>query len=198
MNRLHTFDRDVFRAAHIELENAGFTVSSASPDLLADGIALTVYRERDDFGALIAFSELGHLAHYGAVYLWGGDLESSPKPFKARDVRSRLESFVSKVCLSVSSTAPGQGARQAELAKAAFSVGGLAEGHGIDSEAFRAQLEEAGFTCGLEPNRVTATVQTSLRAGIRKPWTLEDKPAPEARKANTSSGNTWKPSKGGW
>jgi hypothetical protein len=185
MTRLHTFDRDVFRAAQIELENAGFTVSSSTPDLLADGIALTVYRERDDFGALIAFPELGHLAHYGAVYLWGGDLESNPKPFKQRDIRSRLEAFVAKVCLSVSSTAPGQGARQAELSKAAFSIGGLAEGHGVDSEAFRGQLEEAGFACGLEPHRVMATVQTSLRAGIRKPWTLEDKPIPEKPKQNT-------------
>ena len=198
MTRSHTFDRDVLRAAQYELEKAGFTVSSATPDLLADGIALTVYRERDDFGALIAFPELGHIVHYGAVYLWGGDLESSPKPFKARDIRSRLEAFVSKVCLSVSSTAPGQGARQAELSKAAFSVGGLAEGHGVDSEAFRAQLEEAGFASGLEPHRVTATVQTSLRAGIRKPWMLEDKPKPEKRKPSYSSGNAWKPSKGGW
>jgi hypothetical protein len=198
MTRLYTFDRDVLRAAHIELEKAGFTVSSASPDLLADGHALVVYREHDDYGAVISFHELGHIVHYGAVYLWGGDLESSPKPFKARDIRSRLEAFVAKVCLSVSSIAPGQGARQAELSRAAFSVGGLAEGHGVDSETFRTQLEEAGFACGLEPNRVTATVQTSLRAGIRKPWVLEDKPAPETRKTSTSSGTAWKPSKGGW
>jgi hypothetical protein len=185
MTSLHTFDRDVLRAAQYELERVGFTVSSPTPDLLADGIALTAYRVKDDFGALIAFPELGHIVHYGAVYLWGGDLESNPKPFKARDIRSRLESFVAKVCLSVSSTAPGQGARQVELSKAAYSIGGLAEGHGVDSEAFRGQLEQAGFASGLEPHRVIATVQTSLRAGIRKPWTLEDKPMPEKPKQNT-------------
>ena len=181
----YTFDRDVLKAARRELEQAGFTVSSATPDLLADGVVMTAYRSSDDAGYLVAFRELGHLVHYGAVYLWGGDLESSPKPWVQRDIRSRLETYISKVCQSVSSTAPGQGNRQATLAKAAYSVGGLAEGHGVDPEAFRSQLEDAGQACGLEPHRVTATVQTSLRAGIRKPWTLEDKPMPEKPKQNT-------------
>ena len=194
----YTFDRDVLKAARRELEQAGFTVSSATPDLLADGVVMTAYRSSDDAGYLVAFRELGHLVHYGAVYLWGGDLESSPKPWVQRDIRSRLETYISKVCQSVSSTAPGQGNRQAELAKAAYSVGGLAEGHGVDPEAFRSQLEEAGQACGLELNRIKATVQTSLRAGIRNPWMLEDKPAPQSSKQSRSSGNSWKPSEGGW
>ncbi len=194
--RHHTFDRDVLRGAICELERAGFSVSSATPDLLADGIALTAYRSSDDYGAVIAFPELGHICHYGAVYLWAGDLESSPKPYQARDIRSRLESWVSKVCLSVSSLPSGQGLRQAELAKAAYKVGGLASGHDVDPEAFRSQLEDAGLSSGLEPHRVRATVQSSLRSGVRNPWQLEDRPAPS--KPERSSGKSWKASKGGW
>ncbi len=175
----HHFDRDLLRGAILELEKAGFAVSSATPDLLADGIAVTAYRARDDFGAVIAFPELGHICHYGAVYLWAGDLESNPKPYAKRDIRSRLETYVAKVCQGVSSTPAGQGARQENLAKAAYKVGGLASGHDVDPEAFRSQLEDAGLASGLEPHRVRATVQTSLRAGIRNPWKLEDRPAPD-------------------
>jgi hypothetical protein len=195
--RHHTFDRDVLRAATLELVKAGFAVSSAAPDLLADGIALTAYREHDDFGAVIAFSELGHLVHYGAVYLWAGDLNSSPKPFGQRDIRSRLESYISKICLCVASTPAGQGARQENLSRAAYKVGGLAAGHDLDPESLKAQLEDAGLASGLEPHRVRATVQTSLRAGQRNPWTLEERPTltkPDRR----SSAKSWKPTKGGW
>jgi hypothetical protein len=188
--RHHTFDRDVLRAATLELKKAGFEVSSATPDLLADGIALTAYRAHDDFGAVIAFPELGHICHYGAVYLWAGDLESSPKPYQHRDIRSRLESYIAKICLGVAATPAGQGARQAELAKAAYKIGGLASGHDVDPEAFKAQLEDAGMACGLEPHRVRATVQTSLRAGQRNPWQLEERPAPT--KPDRSSGTTFK------
>ena len=187
-----TFDRDVLRAAWRELEQAGFTVSSATPDLLADGVVLIAYRSSDDIGYMVAFRELGHLVHYGAVYLWGGDLESSPKPWVQRDVRSRLETYISKICQSVASTAPGEGNRQATLAKAAYSIGGLAEGHGVDPEAFRSQLEDAGEACGLELNRIKATVQTSLRAGIRNPWMLEDKPNPNTHKSTRPSGTTFR------
>ena len=179
MSRVHSFDRDVLRAATYELQKVGFIVSSATPELLADGVALTAYRERDDFGAVIAFPELGHICHYGAIYLWGGDLESSPKPYKHRDIRSRLEAYVAKVCLSVAATPAGLGLRQAELSKTAYTIGGLAVGHDLDPEAFRGQLEDAGLSTGLEPHRVRATVQTSLRAGQRRPWTLEDKPVPK-------------------
>ncbi len=196
MNRRHSFDRDVLRAAQAELEKAGFAVSSVTPDLLADGIALTAYRSSDDYGAMIAFPELGHICHYGAVYLWAGDLESSPKPYAKRDIRSRLESWVSKVCLDVSSTPAGQGARQAELAKAAYKVGGLASGHDVDPEAFRTQLEDAGLASGLEPHRVRATVQSSLRSGVRNPWQLEDRPAPSKPERssgkNQKVGNPWR------
>jgi hypothetical protein len=194
--RHQTFDRDVLRAATLELKKAGFEVSSATPDLLADGIALTAYREHDDFGAVIAFPELGHLVHYGAVYLWAGDLESSPKPYRHRDIRSRLESYISKICLDVAATPAGQGARQESLSRAAWKVGGLAVGHDIDPELFKTQLEDAGMACGLEPHRVRATVQTSLRAGQRNPWQLEERPAPA--KPERSSAKSWKPTKGGW
>jgi hypothetical protein len=188
--RHHSFDRDVLRAATLELTKAGFTVTTATPDLLADGIALTAYRACDDFGAVIAFPELGHICHYGAGYSWAGDLNSNPKPFGQRDIRSRLESYISKICLDVAATPTGQGARQEALSRAAWKVGGLAAGHDLDSEAFKAQLEDAGLACGLEPHRVRATVQTSLRAGQRNPWQLEERPAPT--KPDRSSGTIFR------
>jgi hypothetical protein len=189
MNHTHGFSRDVLRAATLELTKAGFEVSSGTPDLLADGIALTAYRAHDDFGALVAFPELGQIVRYGAVYLWAGSLDSKPKPFGQRDIRSRLESYIAKICLDVASTPAGQGIRQQTLSRAAYKIGGLAAGHDLDSEPFKTQLEEAGLASGLEPHRVRATVQAGLRAGTRNPQELENRPAPNHLMQNTTTLN---------
>jgi hypothetical protein len=177
MNKF-VFDPEVLRAARTELERDHFTVTAAPPDLLEQGIALTAYRQRDDFGAVIAFAELGHVCHYGACYLWAGVPASDPPAWQQRDVRQRLEAYVSKVCSDVA-TSP-HGLHQETLHRAAWILGGLVGSGALEETATVNALERAGLETGMDPNRVAATVKRSVERGKQAPWAFTDRPRVQA------------------
>jgi hypothetical protein len=170
-----SFDPATLERAVIVLEAAGYTVNTVTPGMLAQGLLLACYRAVDDDGHLLEAGELGHVAHYGASYLWGGVPESSPPAWSQKDVRARLETALSKWCLEVA-IAP-DGLKQDTLHRRAYTIGGLVGSGQVSESDAVDRLERAGLESGLDVVRVRSTVKRSLERGAREPWTFEDRPS---------------------
>jgi hypothetical protein len=190
VTRRVSFDPDTLERAVIVLEAAGYTVNTVTPGMLARGFVLACYRAVDDDGHLLEAAELGHVAHYGACYLWGGVPDSSPPAWSQKDVRARLETALSRWCLEVA-TAP-DGLKQDTLHRRSYTIGGLVGSGQVQEHEAIERLERAGLESGLDAGRVRSTVKRSLERGSREPWTLEDRPA---NSGNPELGQSWIASK---
>ena len=174
--KTHQFNTSNAMKVRSLLEQAEFTVTAPPVQLLEAGIVYIAFRSNDDLGYLIAFSELGNIAHYGPSYLWGGKPLVKPMPWQDRSVHSRLETALARWCQEIA--ASPDGLHQITLHRLAFTVGGLVASGQIDPHDAQTRLEQAGLATGMQKNRVLATVKRSLERGAQSPWQFEEKPFP--------------------
>src|SRR4051812_45285070 len=70
---------------------------------------------------------------------------------------------------TASVTASVEGARNATLNRAAFSLGQIVAGGDLDADEVKAVLLRSAVSVGLCEREATATIASGLRAGVRSP-----------------------------
>jgi putative DNA primase/helicase len=90
--------------------------------------------------------------------------------FTAPYAKAALDDECGKVAGSI------EGARNDTLNKAAFSLGTLVGGGGLDEEVVRTRLTEAAQQSGLPDAEIDATIKSGLEAGKQQPRTVPNTP----------------------
>lgn len=169
-NEITISNKNLYRA-WILLEQNGYTVNFAPPELWAHRCLLTAYHPETLEGFLIASDELGNLLHFGMSYL---NLHGYAEP-RYRDqsnpdrLRHYAEAVVARACTEVANSQPGS--RNSALYRASFVIGRYLLGWQLDPDSVQAQLLDAALQSGIRGGfrEAQATIKSGLNDGQKKP-----------------------------